>query len=366
MNVKIDRKLFIRTLSEVAPFAPQKAVIAILKYAKITTKGNRMKIEANDGHTSIVKYIELISCDADGSFLIDISDFVKFVSKIKDELIDIEVNGTSISITHKGGVGDFESVDAVEYPSLKVPDADQLETTINSKFLLEAVQKGKGFVCTDTLRPQMCAIYAYLKEGKFGYCATDTCKLIHGSFDATGDNDVDWYIIPNAFSAITNMCKENDSVMIYKTETHASYRAGNTILQTAQPKGAFPNFKRVIPQKHTIECSVDKAAFQESLSRTSLFCNVTQCVKMGLSRLEITLTVDNMEQMKKSKEMVIHNGCDGELVIGVNNQHLMTCIQAVGSKDVIMHLEDESRPISFKSSDNDDVQIICMPMQITT
>ncbi|MBD5381926.1 DNA polymerase III subunit beta [Clavibacter sp.] len=366
MKITIDRKVFAQALSEVLPFAPAKAPIEILKNAKITTKGNRMKLEANDTHTSITKYIDVIECDEESSFLINVADLNAFVSKIKGNTIEIIVSENTLSLKHEKGKAEFQTAPSEEYPPMKEM-GDSTKVEIPVYMLLSAVSNGRGFVMSDNLRPQMCAIYAYLEHGdKFGYCATDTYKLIHGWFDLDGIEVpvIHWLIMPTVFRAIINAGKGIDVVEIQISDTKVSYRFGNTIIRTIQATGNFPNFKRVIPQSWKMECVVEKQDLIDSLGRVSLFCDASECVKFDINQMDMTLSVDNLEYMKKSIENLSHGGCNGNIVIGANVNHVTTSASVIPDGEILMRMDDASRPILFATKDNDKLQVIVMPMQL--
>lgn len=367
MKIKTDRKVFAQALSEVAPFAPTKAPIEILKNAKITTKGNRMKIEANDTQCSMVKYIELIECDQDGSFLIDIAGLNKFIQKLKGDVIEIAVDGTSVKLTYSKGSAEFSSVNAEDYPSFKANDKDATEICLETRILSDTISKARNFVSAETLRPQMCAIYAYVKDGEFGYCATDTHKLIHGyqAYDTTDSTaDIHWLIMPSVFSALLNVCKGEDTAKIQITDSHVSYRIGNTIIHTVQAKGSYPDFKRVIPPTWEMECSLDESEMMDSLGRVSMFCPAqSRCIKLGIGRMDMTISADDIDYMKSSKENMSHGGCNGELTIGVNADHIAVALSPFNG-NVLMRMTDASRPILIMSPDDDNIKTMCMPMQL--
>lgn len=366
MKILIDRRLFAQTLAEVAPFAPTKAPVAILKYAKITTKGDRMKIEANDTECSMVKYIETLECDEDGTFLIDVTDLKNFIAKIKGDTIEIQVYDNTVHLKHSSGNAEFQTQNASIFPCFEIPSEDVTEVCLDSRMIADAITKAKSFVMTDKLRPQMTAIYAYIKDGEFGYCATDTRKLIHGHSPYPADNDIEWLIMPSVFSALVNACKTADKVRISITPKFVSYRIGQTIIHSAQAAGKFPNFKRVIPSEWNMELAVDKSELSEALGRISLFCDASECVKIDVTRMDMTLSVDNLDYMKKSVESLTHNGCNGEIEIGANVNNLLNCVSVFNSNDILIRMTDHTRPIVFHSPDNDGIVALSMPMTIVT
>lgn len=367
MKITIDRRVFSSALSEVAPFAPQKAPVSILKYAKVTTKGNRMKIEANDTQKSMTRYVRLSECDEDNSFLIDIAGMNKFIAKTSGDFIGIEVDGETIRVRHAKGSAEFQSEKADEYPSFATSEDGMTEINLRSEVLADAISKGRNFVSTDILRPQMTAIYAYIKDGEFGYCGTDTHKLIHGhcQIDDADGVDVNWYVMPQIFAALATVCKNHDNVKIQITDTHTSYRIGDSIIRCVQAKGSFPNFKRVIPQTWAMECSVGKSDILDTISRVSMFCpESSRCLKMAISPMDMVISADDIDNMKSSKENVTHGGCDGDITIGMNADHIAVAM-SVFDGDILMRMTDPTKPMLMVSPDNDNVKAICMPLNIS-
>lgn len=372
MKVKIDRKTFAQALAEVSPFANSKGVIPILKNAKITTKGDRMKIEANDTQCCMVKYIRTAECDQDGSFLVNIAELSKFIAKTKGDMVEAEVNGNTLFVRHSKGTAEFQSEDVNEFPVFKMPDTEATEIEIGTAKLIDTIQKGRNFIGSDILRPQMTAIYAYIENGEFGYCATDTSKLIHGhsAYQAGvnvpdgSDGTVHWYIMPPAFTPIVNACKDATTAKISVTPTHVVYTIGDVRIQTVQVKGNYPPFKRVIPTVWNVECAVDKADVIDALGRLQIFCDASECVKMDITQMDMTLNVDNIEHMKSSKENIAHNGCDGNMTIGVNASKFLTCFTPFKSNEVLMRMTDASRPILMTAKDEENIQVILMPLAL--
>ena len=70
--------------------------------------------------------------------------------------------------------------------------------------------------------------------------------------------------------------------------------------------------------------------------------------------------------MKSAKENVPHNGCDGDIKIGVNVNNALTSLNVFGDNVVLMRMTDASRPILFKQQDNDYLQVVAMPMSLNS
>lgn len=364
MKITAKTKELARTLAEVAPFAPAKAVINILKYAKVTTKGNRIKIEANDQSSGIVKYMEVMECDQDGTFLIDIAEFSKYISKINSDTVEITAEDDSVSVRHSKGTAEFVTAEAQNYPSFVMKDEECVEVTLPSNLLANVIDKGKGFVGTDVARPIMTAILAYVSEGKFGFCATDTGKLVYGEIDTDIDTEIKWMIMPGAFGALSKSLAECEDVTVRTNEKHTLYKLGNTQILTAQVAGNFPNFKRVIPENHDLECTVEKNDVLDALKRLTLITDNLNCVKAEITPMDMNLSVDNVNMAKKAVENLPHGGCNGNITIGISSINLAACVGLFREGEIEMLMTDTSRPIVFKHKSNPNLTALSMPMQL--
>lgn len=366
MKITVNRKSFADALTEIAPFCPQKGTIAILRYAKITTKGNRLKIEGNDTQSSIRKYIFTEECDMDGSFLVECDSLAKFVAKTKGDTLVLESDGDTLVVKHPKGTADFQLLPVEEYPSFDMQTEDATTISMPASMLSDCVALAKGFVGTDDLRPQMKAIYAYVKDGEFGYCATDTRMLInnHSPLDVAEGCDTHWFIESFVFNAIIKACKNNGDASISITPTHVSYRIGDTVIQTVQTKGNYPDFNRVIPKSHSMECVADKMEIMDSISRVSLFCDNMRLIKLGIGRMDMTVSANNTVMLKSSTETLQHDGCNGEIIIGVQADYFSTCLNAYSDGSLLLQMTDASRPILVRQEAMPNMVVLLMPMTI--
>lgn len=365
MKLKVNRKIFADTLQLALPFAVRKTPIAILKYGKATVKGQRIKIEANDGEGGIIRYLDLLENDEDGSFLFNVADMAKLIGKLKDEAITITVEDETISVKHAKGNASLSGPSEDIYPSLILPDTDKTEIEVPAATLNEYVSVGMKFVATEPLRPMLTGVYIYAKEGKFGFCATDTHCLVHDECDIPNNEaNTHFLAMPNVYGAITAGSHESDLVKITITGKHVQYRFGNLIVQSTQAKGNYPDFHRVIPKDSRINCLVDKDELLDSLVRIALFCNSTRCAKMDFTMLDMTVSADNLEDAKKSIETVAHKECNGELTIGVNTDMLIQLIKACPEDNIRFEMSESSRPIVIKQDGKTNMTLLVMPMQL--
>lgn len=365
MEIIINRNTLVGALAEITPFAPQKSTIQILKFAKIVTKGNRIKFEAHDTQMNVKKYVVAESIDQDGEFLVDADALNKYIAKCKGDTIKLTAENNQLIVKHSKGQAEFETLSTKDYPEFSSATDETTDVVLPSKVLAECISAAKNFVGTDELRPQMKPIYAYFKDGIFGFSATDTRRLINDSFAGFDDMpDISWYIEPTLFSPLVKACKTVDSVKISITSKQVAYRLNDTIIQSVQTAAKYPDVQRVIPKEWNIECAVKKSELLESLNRIVLISAVTRLAKFDFTALDLTISTNNVDMLRSSAEQIQHNGCNGDIKIGFHCDYVADCINACDSDEVHIRMTDPSRPAVFHCPDKPNRTILLMPMTL--
>lgn len=366
MNITVNRQRLADAMAEIMPIIPAKPTLPILKFAKVTTRGSRMKIEGTDTYTTIYKYIDLDSNDVDGTFLLDCALCSALLSKIKDTDITLTVDDETVVISHAKGKGQFQIQNAQMYPQSETTTDDVTVISIPANTLCDCISKAMNFVGSDELRPQMKVIYAEVKDGCFNYCATDTRMMLANSVAIPVESEIDthWFIEPSAFKAIIKAGKNLDVIEIKVSQNKTSYRLGDTVIHTLLTKGNFPAYRRVIPATWSHQCTVSTKDIIESVGRVALFGDEAKTIRIDISTMDMSISAENMAQIKKTSETVTHDGCAGGICIGLQSDYLLTCLKTCDSDKVTLRLSDPSRPVIFYDEVNPSMTILQMPMVI--
>lgn len=365
MELTINKNSLVDALTLAMPYTTTKSPVEILKYGKCTIKGNRIKIESNDSQGGIVRYLPLDNSCESGCFLLNVAEVYKYVRSLKDASISISFNEETLIIKHSKGSAEFKVPSAADYPQFGQDKDGMVDIEIPSSFLSDAIKYCKNFVSTNTLHPVLTAIYVYTAKGKIGFCGTDTSVLVHKEYDMPSmqTEEKSFFIMPNVFASITEICKNGDLCKVSFNNKYISYRIGDSIITSTMVLGKFPQFQRIIPTSHQIECVIDKKEFIDTISRVSLFCDDTSCVKLELSSTELLVSADNMMHAKKSLESVKLDRCDADVAIGVNFKNIVKGCYVFQGEKIRFEINDSQRPIVIKQEE-DNATVLVMPMQL--
>lgn len=363
MQIAISRNVLADALAELAPTAGKNKALKIFDNIKFVTKGNKIRMQTSDGEMSVRKYIDAESIDQDGEFLVDCASLTAFVAKIKGDNLTLTLDDGTLTVKYSRGKASFHAMPASDFPEPQ-QDEDAVDVAVPANKLGEFISLARNFVSDDILRPQMKPIRAIIDNGVFTVCATDTRKMFTDSVELVNETpDKQWYIEPCAFTSLVKACKIQGNVAIKVSERNVSYRVGATTIFTLQTKGNYPQFKRVIPQNHTVDVVCDKSDMIDAMQRAMLFTPDSRLVKISVNALAMDVQADNINKLQKSNETLTCTS-NAELVFGASSRFMLDCINACASDDVNMELNDASKPIVFKDSSNPDRTVLCMPMSL--
>lgn len=363
MQITISRKTLADALSELTPLAAKKQFLAVLSNLKCVVKGNRMRLQTSDNIMTLRKYVELSSTDGEGEFLIDCAAINNFVSKVKDDSLTLTLSNNILVVKHSKGSAKFPALATDVFPEVSTED-NITEFDLPTVVFSRLVNTAKGFVAVDEFRPIMKNVHVAIDNGLMTVSATDTKQLFTDKVGVdTGDLNVEWNVEQYAIPAIVKACKNTDKVTVRIAERSVQYRFAETIIFTQKTEGNYPNVARVIPQTHVVELTCDKTELSDALSRSMMFVEQSKVAMVKVSPLSLDISVDNIETLRSVNDTVVCSS-NGEITFGINSQIFMNCINGCEAQDVIIELNDASRPIAIKDKFNPNRVVICMPMTI--
>lgn len=370
MEIVINRKEFLDGFVVGSSMAGKSKVLGILDNVKIRVDSGRVYVTSNSIQNCIVRRVGIESNSADivgYEFLVNPNDFIKALKSLKDKTLKIEFSSNTLTILHSKGTIEISTLGAAEFPVMDKVESDMPLYDIDSATLYRWLQMAKDFVSTDELRPQMCGMLMYAKDGELGACATDTRVLFADSYSVgSGTQDMECILPSASFNVLQMMINGTESVSMQMDAKNISFKTTDTRLTCQLLNGRFPNFKAVIPQGYELQTGFDKTALLDSVSRVGMFSDKSY----SLIVLDIQ---DGMCEVKGSdltlgKSAIdtcecIHGGDD--ITIGVSSEYFIRCINHISGNDVVMEMSNPTRPILFTDKNYSSLRIVVMPMNIS-
>lgn len=370
MEIVINRKEFLDGFVVGSSMAGKSKVLGILDNVKIRVDSGRVYVTSNSIQNCIVRRVGIESNSADivgYEFLVNPDDFIKALKSLKDKTLSIELSSNTLTILHGKGTIEISTLGAAEFPVMDKVDADMPLYEIDSATLYRWLQMAKDFVSTDELRPQMCGMLMYAKDGELGACATDTRVLFADSYSVgSGTQDMECILPSASFNVLQMMINGTESVSMQMDAKNLSFKTTDTRLTCQLLNGRFPNFKAVIPRGYELQTGFDKTALLDSVSRVGMFSDKSHSlivldIQDGMCKVkgsDLTLGKSAIDTCE-----CIHGGDD--ITIGVSSEYFIRCINHISGNDIVMEMSNPTRPILFTDKNFPSLRIVVMPMNIS-
>ena len=368
MEIRLNKKDFVKSLQIGGSFARKSKVLPILECVKLKGKGNTGFIISTDNENAISKMFSFESDGIDFSFCVNYKDLLSYVKLIKDDTFTIEYNpseSTQIVISHTKGSTELPVQDATVFPQLK-KGGEEKEFTVDAALLNNWIVDGSKFVANDELRPVMNGIFFYFEKGKFGFCASDGTVLCTDSIDYEYDGEEQVHFILNktAFSPLCDSMSNSTEVKVKIGENITTFINNDIVLMSRCIEGRYPNFRSVIPTTNNIECKAEKNSLIDAISRCKLSSSNTSLLKCNFNTSSIKIESQDIDFAKKSSETVDCTS-NGEITIGLNAEKLINCVSCINTDNVVVKLSDSSRAILLLDDDSENNRVIIqMPMML--
>jgi DNA polymerase-3 subunit beta len=139
-------------------------------------------------------------------------------------------------------------------------------------------------------------------------------------------------------------------------------------LQCSFINGNYPDYNRVIPQKHPYVLTADRATLLTAIRRVGVFVDPSY----GLEKFRITpervmIKTDDTSMCTSARDSVACSFTGTELTIGFSAHHLSDILGSMSTEEVYIDLADPGRPGVFRPGENEedtDLLMLLMPMTV--
>lgn len=360
MQTTIIKKNFIEALTIGGAMVGNGNVLPILDNVKIDICLDGFSVQSSNGENWVIKKSEIVSTDGEYSFVVDAGVLVKVLKSLIEEEVTICVDNSRLIIEHFKGVIEMPISSSDLFPNQQ-NISDGIELVLDVDTLNTWVNMGSAFVANDDLRPVMCGMYLYGKDGKLGMCASDGQKLFHDSISYEGE-DFEIVLPSRCFKALLNVLK-SEQVSMRVNKDSVLFISDTSELYCRLIDQKYPDFKRVIPSNNDIIVCVSKSELLDSINRASLMSNkLTSMLKLSIKEGIMNIEGSDIDFSTKADEKVDVTKDGNDITIGVKGAFFLDCLNVISSENVVLSFSQPSRPILFGDTLNENKIVLLMPM----
>lgn len=367
MKIHIERGKLIDPLTHVIRSLGAKT-LPILSQVKIVVCDNTVIITASDMQTEMTAVIENQE-NIPGECCVPGKRFFDVVKNAKsDSFLKIELKNNFLVLKQGRILQKLKTLSTTDFPTFDSVDADY-NLIIESKVLLDMIQKVSPFMGKDDVRYYLNGIYMELNNDTLTLAATNGHRLstIDHQIDYKQDEAIE-IIIPNkSINEVVNILNEHEVVELLFARNKMQFKIDNLRLNVKLIDGRYPDFRRIIPAQSGITSSliVNRYFMLDAIKRAipiirdekTLEPATLSCSDDGSLKLHIA-----NEQSEESDEFVDAELTGAEFTTSVNIHYLKDAFSVIDTKDVIFNYSSPSSGLLI-TPDDEHFNTVIMPVR---
>ena len=330
---------------------------------------NQLKVSASDLETTMTAVVAIES-DSKGSIAISARLLLDTLKTFPDQPLTFKTEGDSIiEISSDQGKYDMAYFGGDEFPksvSLQSPS----KTIVPSNVLATAISKTIFAAGNDDLRPVMSGVFFQFSTDNLTFVATDAHKLVkYTRTDVTADKTAEFIMPKKPLNLLQGVLGGEEDVVIEYNDANAKFTFENFVLICRLIDGKYPNYEAVIPKENPNKLTVDRASFQNSVRRVSIFSSkTTHQIRLKMAGTELNISAEDLDFSNKADERLSCDYQGDDMQIGFNSRFLSEMLSNLTSSEVLIEMSLPNRAGILTPIDGTDegerITMLVMPVML--
>lgn len=363
MYCVINKADFVENLSGVVNILMAKTTYPVLQNVFLETTDKSLIIKATDLDSYVEKRINIQGKNKEGKVILPGKKLLDAVRELSAETLTLSVKDNKVHLEADGSSSIFAGLDPAEYPEIpEIPKGNKIEFP---QTILEECFDYTGFaVSREEARPAMCGVYLKINKTETQMVATDGYRLAYVKKTAKFDGSLDAIIAPKVFNLFP---KGEDKITITADSAKIGFKFANTTIVSRLIEGPYPDYQRIMPDKHTCRMQVKTDDFIGALRRAAVFAHpVGRLIALNMSAKNSSIFAETADLGQTTQEFSAKYKGD-DLKIGFNVSYLLEIVNELKSEEAVMEFVNPLAAGVIKpaeDSENTERLYLLMPIRL--
>lgn len=356
----------------VSHIAQKNTNLPILNNILISTRDGVIKLITTNleiGITSILRG----KVEKEGSFTVDAKILSDFVNLLNNEKVSIELQENELVVEYGESKTKIKGMSAEEFPF--IPEIERIHPY---SILIEDFKKAASQVifsaALDESRAELSGILFILMDKKLTVVATDSYRLAEKSLNTVTENkDERRCIIPartiqeilRVVGADSGEDIDPKEIIFYLSENQCLFVIGGTEIVSRLIDGRYPDYRQIIPERHTSRVTIDKHELGRAVKAAALFSKTgvnDVDVKINADTKKMTVSAASGQSGEHTSDLSIDViGTDVSIIL--NSRYLLDVLNVLIEEKVVLEFADENTPCVVRDGEKKDYLYIIMPIR---
>jgi len=277
MEINVEQSKLAKALSIVSRITGgSRTTLPILNNVLMEAKDNKVTLVTTNLDMAINYYLPT-TLAKDGKITVPAKLLADFVSNLPKGEVKIQVNQEKLTVSEGKYKSVFNGNAAEDFPEL--PEFDE-KSAISFQMGIDDFRLGMNAVkiacSSDTTRPTLTGIYFNSFEGGLYVAATDGYRLAEKKLINKIESEIKAIVPVQCIADVLGAISDNmENIEILFDEFQVRFRLGEIEIISKLIDGAFPDYRKLIPEKSQVEILLNKAELLRGVKLAALFSRAT-------------------------------------------------------------------------------------------
>ena len=373
MKLTIKKDLLLNALNKVSKAISTKNLIPVLAGIKFELKKKKLTLTASDNDITIQTMIESTNeedfkVEQEGSIIIQGKYILDIVRKLPDKYINIEViDELKILIYTENSEFNLNGISESEYPNIGLEESKK-KVHIKASVFKDIVNQTAFASYNEESKPVLTGINFNIVGDVLECNSTDSYRLARKVIKLDGASEENYNIvIPShnilEFSRIID--DEDGDIELHIFNNKILFKTGNLKFESRLINGTYPNTSNLLPDDSYLVVSTNLNAFYDVIDRVSI---LTSDKEKNIVTLEtkgdiLVLKSSSVEIGRVEEKMPIMKNNSEDIKISFSAKYMMEALKSFSTETVDIHFVGEIKPILIKSSEDETLTQLVLPIR---
>ncbi len=373
MKFVVSSTELLARLQSVTRVISSKNSLPILDNFLFVLQDGTLSITASDLETTLKTSMNIENVFEEGEITVPAKLLVDSLREFADQPLEFKTNDNQLilDITWATGNAKLPYTTAEDYPAIPELEDNCTTIAINSRTLLEGINRTLYATAEEELRPVMNGIYFDIDDSSSTLVASDAHKLVcYTRHDIKSDNKSSFILPKKPSSVLKNILSKGDEDVIIKFDArNATFVFESFNLVCRLVEGNYPAYKSVIPKNNTNKLVINRLDFLNSARRVAVCSNqASSQVRLKLTYNTLTLSAQDLDFSISANENLICQYEGDNMEIAFKSTFLIEILTNLPYTDISLELSEPSRAALILAAGpvdpQEEILALLMPMMV--
>ena len=373
MKFTIKKELLLEALSKVSKAISTKNLIPVLAGVKFELKKKKLTLTASDNDITIQTTIdstneEEFKIENEGSIIIQGKYILDIVRKLPDQYINIEViDELKILIYTENSEFNLNGISESEYPNVGLEESKK-KVDIKAGTFKNIVYQTAFASSNEESKPVLTGINFNIVGDILECNSTDSYRLARKviKLDKMSEENYNIVIPSHNVLEFTKILGEDDDIVeLHIFNNKILFKTGNLKFESRLINGTYPNTSNLLPDDSFLVVSTNLNAFYSVIDRVSILTSDKEknIVTLETQGNTLILKSSSVEIGRVEEKMQISKSNSEDIKISFSAKYMMEALKSFSTETVDLHFVGEIKPILIKSSEDESLTQLVLPIR---